>query len=212
MRNTSLLLVLAILVMAGCKPKSKNTLNVKTDSTNKGMNMPDIGDLKKNNNTTTTTTGSGWSKTYRDKFLMGCISKASESVSSDEAYNYCSCMAEKVEAKYPNENEVDAKLTNADIESMRVGCNSNTSSNNQTYNNNNNNSNNYNSGAWSASDQREFMDNCTPGASKTLGSSGAYNYCDCMLKKLMYEYPNSADVGNVSKTHMTELANDCLRK
>jgi hypothetical protein len=214
-----MILVIAIMLLAGCKPKSKNSLTTKTDSTsNKGMNMPDIGDLKKDNNTTNTmTTSSNWSKTYRDKFLQGCITKASEKVSAAEAFSYCNCMTDKVEAKYPNENEVDAKLTSADIESMRVGCNSNTSSNDQNNNNssnnsNSNNSNTYTSGAWSASDQKEFMDNCTPGASKTLGNSGAFSYCDCMLKKLMYEYPNSADVGNVSKSHMTELANDCLRK
>ena len=209
MRNTYLVLVIAIVMLAGCKPKAKTTFTTNTDtSKNKGINMPDIGDIK--NNSTTTTSSGNWSKTYRDKFLQGCITKASEKVSASEAFSYCNCMTDKVEAKYPNEMEVDAKLTSADIESMRTGCNSSTTQSNpgdQTTNNNNTYTSN-----WSAADQKEFLDNCVPGASRTLGSNEAYNYCDCMMRKLMQEYPNSSTVGNVSKEHMSALAQECLRK
>jgi len=228
MRSTSFILIIAIIFLAGCKPKSQSSLQIKTDSTNssnKGLKMPDIGDLKNNsnnsnnpnnyNNSNNSNSGS-WSKTYRDKFIEGCVTKASEKVSQSEAYSYCSCMATKVEAKYPNENTVDNSLTSADIETMRTGCLPNTSTqNNPSYDqsNNSNNSNNYhNTSSWSVADQNEFMDNCTPGASKTLGASGGNSYCDCMLKKLMSEYPNSKDVGNVSKEHMSALASQCLGK
>ena len=222
MRNRSLILIIAIMVLIGCKPRTKSSLELKTTdsskTTTKGLTMPDVGDLKNNtsnNNNNTNTSVSSWSKEYRNKFLQGCIGKASEKVSAADAFSYCNCMAEKVEAKYPNENEVDAKLTDADIESMKPGCltsstqsNSSNNQSNNTYNNSN--SNNNNSQKWSDADQREFMNNCVPGASKTLGNTGATDYCSCMMNKIMAEYPDSKDAGNMPKDHMTSLANDCL--
>lgn len=206
MRNTSFILLFAIMVLIGCKPKSKSSLEIKSDSTksNNGFTMPDVGDLKNNSNSS-----GSWSQAYRSKFVQDCITKASESVGQADATSYCNCMVVKVEAKYPNENLVDASLTSADITTMRVGCAPNTSTqsnqSNQSYNNSG-------GGSWSMTDQREFMANCTPGASTSLGTSGANDYCDCMLKKLMQAYPNSADVGNVSKEQMSTLAQDCIRR
>lgn len=211
MRNTSFILLIAIMILIGCKPKTKSSLEINTDSSksNNGLNMPDLGDLKNNSSSGS----SNWSKEYRNKFLQGCIGKASEKVSAAEAFSYCNCMTEKVEAKYPDEKVVDASLTSADIDAMKVGCvSSNTTQSNPSYTQPNNNSNNYNSANWSASDQREFMDNCTPGASKSLGTTAATNYCDCVMRKLMQAYPNSADVGNVSKSEMSALAQDCIRR
>lgn len=208
MRSTSVMLLIAILIMAGCKPKSKSTFDIKTDSTKSTSNMPDIGDLKNNSNNSTAVSGN-WSKEYRNKFLQGCIAKASEKVSATEAFSYCNCMTEKVELKYPDEKAVDASLTNADIESMRVGCISTTSTQtNPSYNQPNTNS----TATWSASDQKEFMDNCTPGASKSLGTSGANNYCDCAMRKLMQSYPNSADLATASESQIKALTADCLRR
>jgi hypothetical protein len=220
MRKTSFILIIAILLLGGCKPKSQSSLEIKTDSSksNNGFKMPDLGDIKNNPNTPNNqnnsnnynnSNNSGWSKTYRDKSVQDCVTKASEKMSESEAFSYCNCMVAKVEAKYPNENNVESRLTSSDIESMKNGCLSNSNQTNPS-NDNSNKSNNYNSGSWSMADQREFMDNCTPGASKSLGTSVATDYCDCMMKKLMREYPNSKDVGDVSSAHMSELANGCL--
>ena len=123
MKNIFVILI-SILVLNGCKPKSKSSLEFKTDTTtsSKGTNMPDVGDLKTTPLNTMSSGSSNWSMEYRDKFIRDCISKASEKVSNADATSYCNCMTEKVEVKYPNEKEVDAKLTSADIESMRPGC------------------------------------------------------------------------------------------
>ena len=212
MRKASLIIAVVLLILSGCKPKSKSSLEIKTnDSTksNNGLKMPDVGDFKNNSNNTY---NSNWSKEYRDKFLQGCISKASEKVSAADAFSYCNCMAQKVEAKYPVETEVDNKLSEADIESMRAGCLPSTSNQTSPSNNQSNNNTYNNSRGWSASDQREFMDNCTPGASKSLGTSAATDYCSCMMQKLMVEYPDSKDAGNATKSHMSELAADCLKR
>lgn len=202
------------MLLIGCKPKSKSALDIKTDSTsntsNKGLKMPDIGDLKKNN---------GWSKAFLSKNLSDCITRASNRMSASQAYTYCDCMMSKIEQKYPDEHDADTKFTQEELVPIDAAClpadlNQNNTNNNQTKNNSDNNTqnnSNYNK-AWSTSDQQEFMDNCTPGASKSLGTTAATDYCSCMLQKLMQEYPNSADAGNVSKTHMSALASDCLRK
>jgi hypothetical protein len=221
MRNIYFALTIALMIFVGCKPRTaSSTLELKTSDTSKmsgkGLNMPDVGNLATNGKTNSTSGTGSWSKDYRNKFLQGCISKAAEKVSAADAFNYCSCMTDKVEAKYPVESEVDSKLTDADVASMKPDCLANSGSGNsntqsQSNNNNYNNSNSSTSQSWSASDQQEFMDNCVPGASKSLGS-GASGYCSCMMNKLMAEYPNSKDIGNVSKQHMTDLAKDCIRR
>ncbi len=202
MKTIYLLVFVLSIAMFSCKPKS-STNSTSTDSTNKTLNLPDLNNISPNNNNNNSSGGS-WSSEYRSKFLSGCISKASESATLAVATSYCECMTVKVEAKYSNENEVDAKLTSADIDAMKGGCN--TSAQNQ----NNNQSNSGNS-AWSSSDQKEFMDNCVPGASSSLGQAKATTYCDCMLTKIIQEYPNSQNAANMPKSRMTQLAADCLK-
>ncbi len=202
MKTTYLLVFVLSIAMFSCKPKN-STKSTTTDSTNKTLNLPDLNKIAPNNNNSSNNNGSGsWSTEYRSKFLSGCISKASESATLAVATSYCECMTVKVEAKYPNETEVEAKLTSADIDNMKGGCNTS----NQSQNNNQS-----NNSVWSSPDQKEFMDNCVPGASSSLGQAKANTYCDCMLTKIMQEYPNSQNAANMPKSRMTQLANDCLK-
>jgi len=62
---------------------------------------------------------------------------------------------------------------------------------------------------WSAADQKKFMDNCTPGAIQSLNEKEGTDYCDCVMKKLMQEYPNSIDVAKASQSQMSQWAADC---
>src|ERR1035437_6749795 len=202
MRNRSLILIIAIMVLIGCKPKSKSLFETKTDSSksNNGFKMPDVGDLKNNTNSAST-----WSKACLSKNLSDCITRASNRLSASQAYTYSDCMLDKIQQKYPNENDAETKFTKEELVPIDAAClpadvNKNNSNDNQTNNNNQNNS-NY-SRQWSTSEQNEFLDGCTPGASKSLGD-GANVYCNCMLQKLMKEYPNLQDAGNASKTHMS---------
>lgn len=181
MRNSYLVLLFGIIILPGCKTKS----NVRGDN---------------NSNI------SAWSKEYRNTFIQDCIDKASENVSASQAFKDCNCMAEKVEAKYPNETNVDEKLSNEEIQTMKTDCLS--SSTTQTNNSDQSNK----STGWSVYDQREFIDNCIPTVNKTLDTMGANDYCDCMLKKLIQDYPDSKDVDKASKTYLNALASDCLRR
>ena len=145
-----------------------------------------------------------WSKKFRDKLTQECITKVSQKLSATEAFRYCNCLTEKVEAKYPDEDEVQSNLSQADIESMKPDCLALTSVQNDRSA--------ANSQGWTAEDQREWMNNCTPDAGKTLGAAAANNYCDCMMRKLIKEYPDPKDIGSVSQTHLNALASDCLGK
>lgn len=184
MTNRYLIFIFAIVLVSGCKTNSK---------------LPEIGDV--------TIKGAGnWSKEYRNKVIKDCIDKASKKLSVSDAFSYCDCMSKKVEAKYPDENEVE--LSKEDIETMKSGClPSNSTQGNQT-----NESNAGDAKAWSVDDQREFIDNCIPTADRSLGTSGANNYCDCLLKKLMQEYPDSKNVDKATKSHLSILAAGCLGK
>ncbi|MDB5199856.1 MAG: hypothetical protein JWO92_1819 [Chitinophagaceae bacterium] len=184
LRNTYVILIIVIIISQGCRLKSGGT----------GI----IGNDNKSSDS--------WSKEYRSKFIQDCIDKASEKLSASKAFSYCNCITEKVEMKYPDENNV--KVSNEEIAGIKSACLvSGSAANNQS-----DQSNNSNLQGWSLSDRQEFMDNCPSTAIKTLGTIGANDYCDCMLKKLMQEYPDSKDVGNVSKTHISALAFDCLRR
>jgi hypothetical protein len=162
-----------------------------------GTAVGEIGDIKNN-------PGSSWSKKYRDNFIQDCIDKASQTVSASEAYKYCNCMTEKVETKYPDEADAEGKITGKEIETMKAEClNTDSVQSDQTEQKNT-------IAGWTVSDQKEFMDGCTPTVNKTLGTRGATDYCDCLLKKLMQEYPDPKNVDRVSKTHLSALATDCL--
>ena len=185
MRNRYLTFIVAIVLLSGCKTNSK---------------LPEIGDI--------TIKGQGnWSKDYRNKVIKDCIDKASKKLSVSDAFSYCDCMAKKVEAKYPDENEVE--LSKEDIDSMKTGClPSNPAQGNQPGQSNDQDD----TKGWSDADKSEFMDNCIPTANRSLGPNGANDYCDCLLKKLMQEYPDSKNVDKATKAHLSILAAGCLGK
>ena len=113
-------------------------------------------------------------------------------------------MTEKVEAKYPDETDADEKLSGKEIETMKAECvGPNSNEVNQAEQTNN-------LTGWSVADQKQFIDGCTPTVNKTLGTRAASDYCDCLLKKLMQEYPDSKSVDRASKTHLSALASECL--
>ena len=127
-------------------------------------------------------------------------------------------MTDKVERKYPNENTVNSSVTDADIQSMRVGClpsdfNQNqdqSTTTTQPDNNGYQSNRNQASAAWSSAQQKEFMDNCVPKAAESMGQQRATDYCQCMMDKIMIDYPVANDAANMSKERMTELARQCL--
>jgi len=214
-------MVAAFMVLMSCKQKGSNTTST-TDSTKttNGIKLPDIGKLNpgnntNNNNTNTQSTGT-WSKSYKDKIVGDCIAEASKNISASQAYTYCNCMADKVEAKYPNENDADTKLTESEMQAMKNDCmgtqsnnpnnNQNQSNQNNTYNNNQN-----NQGSWSSDEQNQFLRDCISTASNSIGNARATSYCNCMMQKIMKEYPIYSQAQNIPNDLINSWAKDCLR-
>jgi hypothetical protein len=183
MRSIHLVFIFAV-IFVGCKSKSRLT---------------SIGDIRNADSS------GGWSKNYRNEFIKDCIDKATESVNAAEAFNYCNCMTEKVEATYPDENDVETKLSTADIAAMKKECLTPGSKENSKKGGGES-----SLQSWSDADQKQFTDNCIPTANRSLGASRAATYCDCLLKRLMQEYPDSKNVDKASKTHLSTLAAECL--
>lgn len=63
-----------------------------------------------------------WSKTFKDKFLQGCVkNKTAEKTGEAEAITFCSCVADKLEEKYPNEIEIGV-IMDAEFEKFFKDC------------------------------------------------------------------------------------------
>ena len=183
MRNIFLVVIFAI-IFVGCRSRSGSSA---------------IGDIKDLDSS------GGWSKSYRDEFIKGCIDKAAETVNASEAATYCNCMAEKVEAGYPDENEVESKLSNKVIATMKKECLTFASKQDRKKEGNES-----SLQGWPDADQKQFIDNCIPTVNRMLNANGSAQYCDCLLKKLMQEYPDSKEVDKASRSHLSALANECL--
>jgi len=70
-----------------------------------------------------------------------------------------------------------------------------------------------NTGGWSASDAKRFMNDCERTARKNVSAARAKQYCDCMLQKLVAMFPTYADAdrelaGN-AKDKLAGMVDEC---
>ena len=70
-----------------------------------------------------------WSSELRDNFMTGCLSTAELSLSSNDAYNYCSCLLDEIEGQYSATEFLDAEQrmlrgenTGIDLEAIAQRC------------------------------------------------------------------------------------------
>ena len=210
MKKAALYLFVAI-VSASCNQGNENPFN-----------------QQKNNNTS-----SNWSKDYTTKFISDCVNSASGELGNQKAQAYCSCMADKISKKYPNENDAN-KLTKEDIETLKGGCLGNQTNNNQNnnpnnnqnqnnpnnnqnqnqnqnqYNPNNNQNQNQNQKQWSNDDQKAFLQGCVTLAIKRMDGGSATQYCDCIMQKLMQKYPSREAANNAyTQEYNNQLDKEC---
>ena len=111
-----------------------------------------------------------WSSAYKDTLIATCYRVAVENSTKDTALRYCTCMAEKLEAEFPSEDEADAQipqyLQTLEGKKITTAC--------------------YYSG-WPKQDRLDFLRSCVDEAI-SLGKDKAYSYCSCMLIKLEAVY------------------------
>ena len=121
-----------------------------------------------------------WSSASRYDFIRECIKNAKVNMSTDTAKFYCYCMQEKVEAMYPDTNDVN-KLTKQELSKPEWKKNINACL----------------SGTWPAKERDAFMKSCVENAN-SLGEEKAKNYCECMMYKMETFYPNVDDAAKVT--------------
>lgn len=168
--------------------------------TNDNKNL--FGPPKNNNNNNNK--NSTWSKDFREKFINDCVTSASGELGNAQAQTYCACMEDKIAKKYPDENDAQNKMTKDDVENLKGGCLGNQTNNNPNYQNNNNKK------QWSNDDQSSFLQNCIAGGIKTMDAGTATQICDCLLQKLMQEYPSKSAANAITQEHSAELETQCM--
>lgn len=65
--------------------------------------------------TTTTTTDGGWTAQYKETFMNQCVQGSTATMGGDKANSYCSCMYDRLKAKYP----VADSLNNMQMQRMQ---------------------------------------------------------------------------------------------
>ena len=74
-----------------------------------------------NDDETTTDYVKGWSKAERRKFVSTCAEKASTNMGQEKAEEYCTCMMNKIEKRYPNSADV-GQLTEDEVTKLALTC------------------------------------------------------------------------------------------
>lgn len=78
-------------------------------------------DESANDEETTSDYAKGWSKADRQNFVSTCAEKASSKMGQEKAEEYCTCMMNKIEKRYPNSADVQ-QLTESDITKLAMTC------------------------------------------------------------------------------------------
>lgn len=150
-----------------------------------------------------------WSAADVGTFNQQCRDAMSKKGLTDDQLNQvCSCVLEKMEKKYSNMAELDAKGTEEEGREAGQACMTlvtNTTGNNNTNNNNSN--------VWSSTDEQRFLDDCEGSAKQHVSAERAHQYCDCMLQKSKTKWSSytEADQGllKMSKDELDGWVNDC---
>lgn len=160
-----------------------------------------------NNNT------KGWSAMDKNDFIKTCVQGATVSMGEQTAKSYCSCMQQKLEAKYPNVNDAN-KLgaQSPDMLEMARGCLGLGGDNNNGTNTNVND--NMSGGEWSDADVQKFMNTCIQNAKNAGGDEQMSNqHCDCVLKKIQKKYKSYAEADRtMTKAEVDALEQECVEE
>ena len=144
----------------------------------------------------------GWSRTEEDNWLKLCIDQLGNNHPNPK--QYCSCVLDKIEKKYPTYAEANRHGTEAEGRQFGMECkdgNTNVNNNDQGDNykkddNNNNNRDNSNyEGGWSTSDKDSWVRQCLQSIQdQNFPEQAKRNYCDCVGEKLEQRYSNFSEM------------------
>ena len=64
----------------------------------------------------------GWTSVEKKEFMSNCVGTAEKNVGYERAKDYCSCMMDKIEKRYPNSSDVN-KMTETQRDKWAAECN-----------------------------------------------------------------------------------------
>ena len=114
-----LIFLITLCLFAACKNKGKDVRTTeKTDNSTNNKDNP-TDDSKKSDYSS-----NGWTSEQVRDFVDNCVSEAEKgALSHEQAQNYCSCMQQKLERKYPDPNEaVGLTEDSQEMKQMATDC------------------------------------------------------------------------------------------
>jgi len=152
---------------------------------------------------------SNWTSTEKNKFIDACTDEAVKGgFTRSKAEDYCSCMQQKLENKFPDTKDV-ARLDMETPEMKRLvndclGISGGSSDEDRSRGE-----------GWTRSNEDKFVNDCISTAKKNVGQSRAEEYCECMLRKVKRKYASyneaEQELSNITREELDELAADCNR-
>lgn len=222
-----LVLVFAISLFTACNNNNPFKKDNNKERDNTGNNRDDYrngDDNNKNNNDDRGNNrnsdynddngGGSWSATERKTFTSNCVDEAVKGgFSNSKAEDYCSCMQEKLERKFPNTRDVaDLDMNTPEMKRMVKDC-LGMGNNNDDGGNDGGSYNNSGGSGWTRSEENKFVDDCVGTAKQNVGLSRATDYCNCMLDKVKRLYSTYSEaereLGHATQDDIRRLAAGC---
>lgn len=185
-----------LFVFACNNDKGKNNMNT---------NNRERDDYRKNEGNNDDNINTIWSARDVSSFNQQCQQTiADKNLSESQMNQFCSCLLDKMQAKFSSLSEMDQKGTEEDGRVSGEQCMKGITGNTNTDNNTSN---------WSRTDENRFMSDCEGTARQNVGAQRANEYCDCMLQKVKRIFSSyvEADKGllQMPKDELDAMVNDC---
>jgi|GEM_PF-5160540 len=148
---------------------------------------------------TVTGCSAGWEPEEREAFVQNCQAAARQTGES-WPLETCSCITEKMEAKYPNPNDIAGFLDSLSTNPVLLfdtypQCRVRT----------------FDAAAvWTKDKDDAFLASCQTAASQGLVSDAAQ--CPCVLEKVKKRFPTLQSMHRLNATVMGRLAQECQGK
>ncbi len=165
----------------------------------------------------------GWSDAQRKQFVKECADAAAAGMGQEQANSYCSCMVQKLEAKYPNYTDAAKALQAAnalqtpEMQAMVQGCLNGTNAGNAGTKNNGlggifgdgnkgGNENLGGTGRWSKNDEDQWMNMCATDPNNRA-------LCACVLQKLEAQFASYDEMNQKGTQELgQQLAQQCQQE
>ena len=141
---------------------------------------------------TVTSCKSAWTEEEIVAFKANCVS-ASQMQNEANPEAYCTCMTAKMQAKFPNPNDMEEILLEQDsLQAMAAQCRSASSPTTMV---------------WTEESSAAFIRECTAFAAEQNITNPSY--CPCVLAKVQLAYPTKDKLTTLSKETMAAIGDGC---